>query len=165
VVTGNQIVGSKFYLKEKVRKSMQNSSSQLQNCIEKIEASYEYMLAYAAQGRKTEPAGTGDSKNPSIRDFLKELIWGMENVTACFMEEVHQLRLEESSMQQIQKFETTLSADAKSALSVVFMVLDAPTLSSQLIDNLNASTHVRTLLTDLFVLDEVIKIHKKKMQG
>lgn len=144
---------------------MQNSSSQLQNCIEKIEASYEYMLAYAAQGRKTEPAGAEVNKNPSIRDFLQDLIWGIENVTTCFMEEVRELKLEESSMQLIQQFETTLSADAKSALSVVLMVLDAPTLSSQLIDNLNASTHVRTLLTDLFVLDEVLKIHKKKMQG
>jgi hypothetical protein len=27
-----------------------------------------------------------------------------------------------------------------------------------MVDNLNATTHVRTLLTDLFLLDETIKI-------
>ena len=31
-------------------------------------------------------------------------------------------------------------------------------VGSQIIDNLNASTHVRTLLTDLFLLDEALKI-------
>ena len=30
-------------------------------------------------------------------------------------------------------------------------------ISSQLIDNLNASIHVRALLTDLFLLDEALK--------
>ena len=31
-------------------------------------------------------------------------------------------------------------------------------IGSQVVDNLNATTHVRTLLTDLFLLDETIKI-------
>ena len=31
-------------------------------------------------------------------------------------------------------------------------------VTSQLVDNLNASVHVRTALTDLFVLDEVLKL-------
>jgi hypothetical protein len=37
-------------------------------------------------------------------------------------------------------------------------VLAQPSINSQLIDNLNASIHVRALLTDLFLLDEALKI-------
>jgi len=38
-------------------------------------------------------------------------------------------------------------------------VLAQPIISSQLIDNLNASIHLRALLTDLFLIDEIIKAH------
>jgi hypothetical protein len=40
------------------------------------------------------------------------------------------------------------------------LVLAQPSISSQLIDNLNASIHLRALLTDLFLLDEVAKLHQ-----
>ena len=33
-------------------------------------------------------------------------------------------------------------------------------ISSQLIDNLNASIHLRALLTDLFLMDEIFKVHR-----
>jgi hypothetical protein len=37
------------------------------------------------------------------------------------------------------------------------MVLALPAISSQLVDNLNASIHVRALLTDIFLIDEALK--------
>jgi hypothetical protein len=40
------------------------------------------------------------------------------------------------------------------------LVLAQPSISSQLIDNLNASIHLRALLTDLFLLDEIAKLHQ-----
>jgi len=36
-------------------------------------------------------------------------------------------------------------------------VLAQSSISSQLIDNLNASIHLRALLTDLFLISEVVK--------
>jgi hypothetical protein len=39
-------------------------------------------------------------------------------------------------------------------------VLAQPAIGSQLIDNLNASIHVRALLTDLFLIDEALKPHR-----
>ncbi len=36
--------------------------------------------------------------------------------------------------------------------------LTQPSISSQLIDNLNASIHLRALLTDLFLVDEILKL-------
>ncbi len=37
------------------------------------------------------------------------------------------------------------------------LVLAQPGISSQLVDNLNASIHLRALLTDIFLVDEVLK--------
>src|SRR5689334_11255422 len=41
--------------------------------------------------------------------------------------------------------------------AAIELVRAQPALSSQLIDNLNASIHLRALLTDLFLIDEVLK--------
>jgi hypothetical protein len=38
-------------------------------------------------------------------------------------------------------------------------------IGSQLIDNLNASIHLRALLTDLFLMDEVLKSPKSRNQS
>ena len=40
-------------------------------------------------------------------------------------------------------------------------MLAQPSISSQLIDNLNASIHVRALLIDLFLIDEILKGQKQ----
>ena len=48
------------------------------------------------------------------------------------------------------------SADAARAGVAVRLVAVQDVISSELIDNLNASLHIRILLTDLFLLDEVI---------
>ena len=50
-----------------------------------------------------------------------------------------------------------MNADAKRAQAGINLVLGKPAISSQLIDNLNASIHLRTLLTDLFLIDEALK--------
>ena len=47
--------------------------------------------------------------------------------------------------------------DSAIAMAAVSLVLAQRDISSQLIDNLNASIHVRALLTDLFVIDEALK--------
>ena len=50
-----------------------------------------------------------------------------------------------------------IGRDARSSLAAVELVLEQPSISSQLIDNLNASIHLRALLTDLFLIDELLK--------
>ena len=42
-------------------------------------------------------------------------------------------------------------------LAALQLVMAQPSISSQTIDNLNASIHVRALLTDLFLIDEILK--------
>ena len=52
--------------------------------------------------------------------------------------------------------------DAHKTRVAVTLVKVQPAISSQLIDNLNASIHFRALLTDLFLLDEAMKTSIKE---
>jgi hypothetical protein len=53
-----------------------------------------------------------------------------------------------------------LDRDAHDSLAAVELVLIQPTISSQLIDKLNASIHLRALLMDLFLLSEIVKTQR-----
>jgi len=128
-------------------------------CVEKIEAAYEFMLAYAAQGRDREPAGGGSG--PSIRNFLCDMETALQNIAPASKMKMAGLDIATEALQALHDFSFRLAEDADKALCVVRMVLAAPTLSSQLVDNLNASVHVRTLLTDIFVLDEALQLHAR----
>jgi len=54
-------------------------------------------------------------------------------------------------------FLEVVEADARKAGAALRIVLAQKSISSQLVDNLNASIHLRALLTDVFLLDEVLK--------
>ena len=56
-----------------------------------------------------------------------------------------------------QAFFGAVENDARVALAALRLVLARADISSQLIDNLNASIHLRALLTDLFVVDEALR--------
>jgi hypothetical protein len=43
------------------------------------------------------------------------------------------------------------------AQGAIGLVLDRPSIGSLLVDNLNATIHLRALLTDLFLLDQARK--------
>ena len=61
-------------------------------------------------------------------------------------------------------FLRVLDRDAGDALAAFQLVIAQPSLSSQTIDNLNASIHVRALLTDLFLIDEILKGHERSQK-
>jgi len=50
-----------------------------------------------------------------------------------------------------------LDRDANDTLAAIHLVLAQREIGSQLIDNLNASIHLRALLTDIFLIDESLK--------
>ncbi|MDX2221498.1 MAG: hypothetical protein SFV21_02040 [Rhodospirillaceae bacterium] len=121
----------------------------LDACIDLIESSYEYMLAYAAQGRDNEAGGTG----PSIRATLENLSAALGDITSYF-------DLDDYS-EAMRPFFAFAGQDVVRARAAVNFALAAPNISSQLVDNLNASMHLRTLLTDLFLIDEALKAVKR----
>jgi hypothetical protein len=53
-----------------------------------------------------------------------------------------------------------LGRDADDSLAAIELVLAQPAISSQLIDNLNASIHLRALLTDLFLVSEIVETQR-----
>ena len=58
-------------------------------------------------------------------------------------------------------FFAVLDRDAHDVVAAIELVLVQPAISSQLMDNLNASIHLRALLTDLFLVGEILKKHEK----
>jgi hypothetical protein len=124
----------------------------LEQRIDTIESGYEFLLAYAAQGRDTD-RGAGEGRN--VRAFLESMAAALDGlgdaVRACAA--ARDPRLLEASG----AFFAAVDADAEIACGAVRLVLSRPDISSQLIDNLNASIHLRALLTDLFVVDEALK--------
>ena len=53
---------------------------------------------------------------------------------------------------------------AGDSLAALELVLAQPAISSQLIDNLNASIHLRALLTDLFLVGDILTTQHKPGQ-
>ena len=58
-------------------------------------------------------------------------------------------------------FFAVLDRDSRDSLAAIELVLAQPAIGSQLIDNLNASIHLRALLTGLFLVDEILRKHDK----
>jgi len=54
-------------------------------------------------------------------------------------------------------FLEVLDDDARKAQAALRLVLAQKPIRSQLVDNLNASIHLRALLTDIFLIDEALK--------
>ena len=115
---------------------------------EAIEECYEFMLAYAAQGL---PSDEGSKSGAQVRQFLNrvvEALSGLAESCATAMPD------------ELPTFLTVLDRDARDSLAAIELVLAQPSISSQLIDNLNASMHLRALLTDVFLLGEILRTQR-----
>ena len=116
-----------------------------------IEECYEFLLAYAAQGL------SGDASQPNAvqtRTLLTRAEVALDGLAGAFREAVAAARLIPRA--PYDNFLAVLEHDADASLAAVRLVLAQPAISSQLVDNLNASIHLRALLTDLFLIDEVL---------
>ena len=119
---------------------------------ETVEECYEFMLGYAAQGVQT------DAGSPQVRELLRravDALHGIEENCAEWVERERHEPVERHSA--LVPFLAVLRCDAADSLAALELVLAQPVISSQLIDNLNASIHLRALLTDLFLLGEVLR--------
>jgi hypothetical protein len=117
-----------------------------------IEECYEFMLAYAGQGL---PSDQGNSAGSQVREFLRRAAEAMSGLAESCSAVAREQNLQPA--ERYRAFLSVLERDAQSSLAACELVLAQPSISSQLIDNLNASIHLRALLTDLFLLEEVLK--------
>jgi hypothetical protein len=124
----------------------------LEKSCDAIEECYEFMLAYAAQGLAGEE---GSQSGGQVRGYLTRAASAVEGLAETFTALVKEENLQPA--EKYHRFIAVLGRDASDALAAIELVLAQPSLSSQLIDNLNASIHVRALLTDLFLIDEIAK--------
>jgi hypothetical protein len=119
------------------------ASLDLAGAIDVVEETYEYMLAYAAQGKVNDT----DRSSSGIRAYLERSQQALGVIAAGKLSDPAGT-----------KFLDVMRQDAARAGAAIGLVLSRDAISSQLIDNLNASVHLRTLLTDIFLLDEALAI-------
>jgi hypothetical protein len=123
----------------------------LQQTIDAIESSYEFMLAYAAQGRDAEPREPEPTIRTTLTTFEAALGGLCDRVQACAAGP-------DAARTALDEFLSVARRDVAAARAAVRLALAVPAISSQLIDNLNASIHIRALLTDVFLVDETLGI-------
>ena|ERR1700733_4499495 len=123
---------------------------------EEVEECYEFMLAYAAQGLPTDE---GSKSGGQVREFLHRAVKALTGFTDLCARAVQEEGIEPSD--KYMAFFGVLDRDARDSLAALELVLAQPSISSQLIDNLNASIHLRALLTDLFLVGEILRKQRR----
>ena len=107
-------------------------TSPLLDNIEIIESGYEFLLAFAAQGRETD-------NGTEVRKTLQAMVDAAGALVGLL---------------KPGDFSAVIADDARKSRAAIGLVLEQEQVSSELIDNLNVSIHLRALLTDLFLLSE-----------
>jgi hypothetical protein len=126
--------------------------TEISNRCDTVEECYEFLLAYAAQGL---PSDQGSKSGARVRDSLQNAVRALTGLAETFA-----LAVKEESLEPVDKyleFFAVLDRDARDSLAAIQLVLAQTIISSQLIDNLNASIHLRALLTDLFLAGEILR--------
>ena len=129
-----------------------SAREELAHHCETIEQAYEFMLAYAAQGLSGD---AGSQSGGQLRELLSRATAALDVLSDRYRALVDAERLQPRD--KFTAFLEVLGRDAADARAAMELVLAQPSISSQVVDNLNASIHVRALLTDLFLIDEILK--------
>ena len=123
--------------------------------IDAIERGYEFFLAYAAQGLK------GDAETKSggeMRAHLAALIAAVDGLTGAIRVAVADKFAGGGAVgDEWDGLLEVIERDASATSAALGVVSAQPSVSSQLIDNLNANVHFRALLTGLFLVDEALE--------
>jgi hypothetical protein len=127
------------------------SDAALKTRIDTLEETYETCLGYAAQGV------SGETSGGLIREALGRADAALSGLADLFLTAVAERGLEPT--ERYRTFIEVLRRDAFDAQAAIQLVLGQERISSQLVDNLNASLHVRALLTDMFIIDEILNPH------
>ncbi len=125
--------------------------TEIEGYCETIEDCYEFTLSYAAKGVSTDD---GSESGRQLREKLARAVEATRALEAACASAVRELQL--AAAEKYESFFAVLARDAQSSVAAIELVLAQPVISSQLIDNLNASIHLRALLTDLFLVTEIL---------
>jgi hypothetical protein len=129
----------------------QAMATEIQKQCETIEECYEFTLSFAARG-------LANDEGSELRTHLTRAVTAMRGLEQSCVETVKQ---QLAPAGKYEAFFAVLKRDAESALAAMELVLAQPAIGSQLIDNLNASIHLRALLADLFLVTEILEAQQK----
>ena len=132
--------------------SPEAAKEELSRRADAIEGGYEMMLAYAAQGL---PSDQGAANSSQLRDPLRRFESALSGNAQTYRDCGQALGV--AGPEALDGFLKVLETDAAATQAALRFVLAQPGISSQMIDNVNASIHVRALLTDVFIIDEVLR--------
>jgi hypothetical protein len=135
--------------------SQAETVAELGSRINIIEEAYEFMLAYASQGLSSDQ---DNDTGRQAREYLKKADAALSGLPGVMTRYVGQRELQPTA--PYDAFIEVIEHDTKNSQAAIQLVLAQPAISSQMVDNLNASIHLRALLTDLFLIDEVFKSHR-----
>jgi len=124
--------------------------------IDIIEEAYEFFLAYASQGL---PSDQGSDTGRQAREYLTRCNAALTGLGEFLTGFIGRLGVDPAA--PYLGFINVIDHDAKHAQAAIQLVIAQPSIGSQIVDNLNASIHLRALLTDLFLFDEVLKSHSR----
>ena len=110
------------------------------------------MLAYAAQGLLGDE---GSKSGGELRGYLDRFDKALNGLGDLFRELAKAEAVDPTG--DLLPYVDVLEEDARRSHAAIRLVRAQSSISSQLIDNLNASIHLRALLTDMFLVDEILK--------
>lgn len=116
------------------------------NAFDVIEEAYEFMLAYAAQGRKRETEeGGGESQ---IRNYLKRFAGALDSL--------RDIGGGGLGGPEGEAFTARFLGDLAVVRSVIGLLLAQPSITSEMVDNTNSLVAIRAFLTDIFFVDQAV---------
>ncbi len=120
-----------------------------------LEECYEYMLSFAARGLSAEP---GSQRDGEVRGYLSRAVDALRSLGPACADLITEAGLQPAATYKA--FFDVLMDDANRAATAIDIVLVQAIMTPQLLDNLNACMHLRALLTDLFLVTEILKPHE-----
>ncbi len=128
------------------------SAANLKALVDVVEEAYEFGLAYAARGVTKQMAASGDAQ---VRRQLTKLAEALPKLDSAFLDLAQ--AEDATRADDYQRFIKVLRDDAEAAEAAVRLVLAQRGITSQMVDNLNGMIHLRALLTDVFLIDEMLR--------
>ena len=145
------------------RKRTDAAGMDIRECVETIESGYEFLLSYAAQGR---PADAESGPGPHARPTLEAMAAAMAQIAEALggngsngsaLPAAQSARGGSAKSPRGGGFIQVVADDCRKAGAAVDFVLAQKAIGSEMVDNLNASIHLRAVLTDLFLYSEALE--------
>lgn len=130
----------------------ESAAEALQTHVNVVEETYEFCLAYAAKGVNAQMARANDRP---VRERLEKMAATLAELPGSFLALAEERAARSEG--RYQAFIEVMRRDAAAGLAAVQLVLAQPGITSQMVDNLNGMIHLRALLTDVFLLDEILR--------